>query len=207
MTMEELSEKELCRVRLRFVDLIKSFFQTEPDAENLSRWRGTFSALAREQVSPLFDAAVRDIHAMLKARSLADIQREHYELFVNPFGRTPINMMASWYLDGRSFGESLAALRALLAEAGVERAADVSESEDSLVVLLDVLAFLIEEERHGDPGAMRGFQSRLVTGYLTPLAKGVTEAVSGHDEVRFYTACCRLLCGYLDLEKGLIDAA
>ena len=37
--MDELNERELFRVRFRFLDLIKSFFALEPDSETMSRWR------------------------------------------------------------------------------------------------------------------------------------------------------------------------
>jgi len=201
--MENHLEKEVFRVRLRFVDLIKSFFQTEPDAEKMSRWRGTFSALVKEQVNPLFDAAVRDIHRMLNEKSLAEIQNEYYELFTNPFSQAQVNTMASWYLDGRSFGETLVRLRSFLAEAGIVLVEGVVDSEDSLPVLLDILANLIEEEKNGGGEDVRELQNRLLSIWLQPLAKELTVAVERIDTALFYRACCRLLCGYLDLEKGL----
>lgn len=203
--MEDSSEREVFRVRLRLIDLIKSFFQTEPDAEKMSRWRGTFSALVKEQVNPIFDGAVRDLHRMLNEMSLMDIKNEYYELFTNPFSQAQVNTMASWYLDGRSFGESLVALRSFLTQAGLERAEGVVESEDSLPMLLDILENLIEEERENRNA--RNLQARLITTWLGPLAIAFTSAVEGNDTARFYRACCRLLCGYLDLEKGLATAS
>jgi len=205
--MDDCSEREVFRVRLRFVDLIKSFFQTEPDAEKMSRWRGTFSALVKEQVNPLFDAAVRDLHRMLNERNLAAMQNEYYELFTNPFSRAQVNLTASWYLDGRSFGETLVNLRSFLAEAGIIRVAGVVDSEDSLPMLLDILASLIEEEKSGGGEYSRKLQSRLLVHWLQPLAKEVTAAVERIEPSAFYLACCRLLCGYLDLEKGLATAS
>lgn len=205
--MEELSEKELIKVRLRFVDLIKSFFQAEPDAENMSRWRGTFSALAKEQVNPLFDGAVRDICRMLNEKNLIDIQNEHYELFTNPFSKSQVNIMASYYLDGRSFGQTLVSLRGLLAEAKLEREAGVVDSEDSLPMLLDIFATLIEEEKLTDSEGVRRYQARLLTDYLEPFSREFTAAVNRIETADFYKSCCKLLCGYLDLEKGLVTVS
>lgn len=145
--MTAARERAVYRVRLLLVDLLASFFQAEPDAEKMSRWRGVFSALVKERVNPVFDRAVVDIHGILNERSLADLQREYYELFVNPFGSSRVHTMASWYLDGRSFGQTLVSLRAFLAEAGFVREEGVTESEDSLPVLLDFLAHLIEDEK------------------------------------------------------------
>lgn len=201
--METYSEKELYRVRLRCLDLLKSFFQAEPDAEHLSRWRGIFTALAREQVNPLFDGAVRDICRMLEEKSLIEIQNEFYALFINPFSHTPVNTLASYYLDGRCFGRTLAALRGFLQEAGLRREEGVVDSEDSLVMLLDILAGLIEEEKSTGSDRARQLQARLLTEYLEPFIREFAAAINLIDTGCFYASCCRLLRGYLELEKGL----
>ncbi len=203
--MEDFSDKEVFRVRLRFVDLIKSFFQAEPDAENMSRWRGTFAALAKEQVNPIFDGAVQDICRMLNEKNLIDIQNEYYELFTNPFSKNQINIMASYYLDGRSFGQTLVSLRGFLVEAGLQRDDGVVDSEDSLPMLLDIFARLIEEEKMNESEAVRQLQARLLTEYLEPFTKEFTAVISKIETADFYKSCCKLLCGYLDLEKGLVS--
>jgi TorA maturation chaperone TorD len=205
--MEEFSDKDLFRVRLRFVDLIKSFFQSEPDAENMSRWRGTFSALAKEQVSPLFDGAVREFCKLLNVMSLTEIQNEYYELFTNPFASSPVNIMASYYLDGRSFGQTLVSLRSFLEEAGFEREEGVVDSEDSLPMMLDILISLIEEEKITGSEEVRQLQGRLLTEYLEPFSQKFTSAVNEVESAVFYKSCCKLLCGYLDLEKGLVTVS
>ncbi|MDX9897185.1 MAG: hypothetical protein RBS34_17185 [Desulfofustis sp.] len=41
--MDDLN-RDIIKTRLRFLDLIKSFFLEPPDAERLSRWRGMFHA-------------------------------------------------------------------------------------------------------------------------------------------------------------------
>jgi len=205
--MEDCNEREILRIRLRFVDLIKSFFQTEPDAEKMSRWRGIFCALSKEQVNPVFDAAVRDICRMLGEGTLVEIRNEYYELFTDPFSGNQVNIMASYYLDGRSFGRTLVSLRSFLAEAGLAREEGVVDSEDSLPMLLDILASLIEEEKNSGGGQTRRLQSRLLSDYIEPFAERFTAELEDIEAARFYRSCCRLLCGYLDLEKGLVAAA
>jgi len=205
--MEQFTDRDLFRVRLLFVDLIKSFFQAEPDAENFSRWRGTFSALTKEQINPLFDGAVRDLVRLLNEKTLTDIQTEYYELFTNPFGANQINTMASYHLDGRSFGQTLVSLRGLLAEAGIEREEGVVDSEDSLPMMLDIFSCLIEEEKHSGSDSVRNFQAKLLTEYLAPFASKFSSEVSKASKSDFYKSCCQLLCGYLDLEKGLVAVA
>ena len=191
--------RELLLVRLRLLDLIKSFFQSEPDAEKMSRWRGMFSALAKEQVSPLFDAAVREFHMHLNTKSLDEITAEYYTLFIDPFSKSQMNTTASYYLDGRTFGESLVLLRSFLGDAGLTRAEGVVDSEDSIVMMLDIFSSLIEEERQ--------LQVKLLTEFLAPFGGKFNEAMEKNDSADFYKSCSKLLMGYLDLEKGLVTVS
>ncbi len=82
--MNELSDKELIRVRLRFLDLIKSFFMSEPDAEKMSRWRGMFAALDKEQVSPGMDRAVRRLNDFFSRQNLKSLKGR----ILHPFYRS-----------------------------------------------------------------------------------------------------------------------
>ena len=205
--MAELSDRDLIRVRLRFLDLIKSFFVEEPDAEKMSRWRGTFSALCREQVSPRFDAAVQETSAMLNTMSLGELQEEYYQLFTNPFDGAMVETTASYYLSGRNYGQTLAEVRGLMGEAGLGKERDVTEPEDSLVVLLDLFATLVELEREEneqlDP---RALQMKLVKEYLVPFAREFAQALTKNEKARYYRQCAGVLNGYLDLETGLLGA-
>lgn len=205
--MDELNERDLFRVRFRFLDLIKSFFVAEPDAEMMSRWRGTFSALAREQVSPRFDNGVKDITRALSERSLKELQEEYYTLFVNPFAGTMVETTASYYLNGRSYDQALVAIRSLMQEAGVERDKGVTEPEDSLVVMLDTFVSLVEEEKAGDGDRARQLQARMLEEFLEPFTKAFTLTLKESKNSDFYYLCCRILSAYLDLEKSLVVTA
>ena len=201
--MDELNERELFRVRLRFIDLIKSFFVAEPDSEMMSRWRGTFSALAMEQVSPRFDNAVKEISHALKDKTLKELQEEYYKLFVNPFDGSMVETTASYYLNGRSYDQALVDIRGLMIEAGIQREKGVTDPEDSLIVMLDTLASLVEEEKAGDD-QVRQWQRKLLEEFLQPFTDKFTAALKEHEHADFYYLCGRVLSGYLDLEKNLV---
>lgn len=203
--MEELSDRDLNRVRLRFLDLIKSFFAGEPDAEKMSRWRGTFSALSKEQISPRFDSAVREIGEMLGTRSLQQLQEEYYELFTNPFDGDMVETNASYYLSGRNYGQVLADVRGFMNEVGLKRADSVNDPEDSLVVLLDTFIALVEQEKdEAQEELSRQLQARMIKEFLDPFAVKFMAALQQSSRAGFYTLCSKVLNGYLDLEKGLI---
>ncbi len=202
--MDELNERDLFRVRLRFLDLSKSFFQGEPDAEKISRWRGTFSALIQEQVSPGFDRVVKELSDALGIKSLKELQDEFYTLFIDPFDGDPVNTSASFYFDGRNFGQSLVDIRGLLDDAGLRKGKSVTEPEDSLVVMLDSFASLVEEEKGGGGEAVKQLQERLFTEFLYPFSEKFCKVLEENQNADFFSLCGRFLNEYLDLEKGLI---
>ncbi|MGI9535735.1 MAG: TorD/DmsD family molecular chaperone [Desulfocapsaceae bacterium] len=199
----ESSSKEIIIIRLRLIDLIKSFFIDKPDAELLSRWRGTFSALTKEQISPLLDKAVRDVSQQLGEKSLEAIQDEYYSLFVDPFGENHVNLIASHYFDGRNYGETLVSIRDVFLTSKVVKEEEVKDPEDSLVVMFDLLGTLIEMEKDGDQTSTA--QQQLIVDYLVPFMEKLRPAISNNSSADFYVAVVGFVVGYLDLEKGLSD--
>jgi TorA maturation chaperone TorD len=199
----EITEREILNIRLRLIDLIKSFFIDTPDAELLSRWRGTFSALSGEQISPQLDKAVREVSRQLNDKSLQAIQDEYYSLFVDPFGEHLVNLMASHYFDGRNYGETLVQIREIFSAAQVTKEREVKDSEDSLVVMFDMLGTLIEMEKGGEQTAAA--QQQLVTDFLVPFLEKLDPVVSANGAADFYASVVHFIVGYLDLENGFSD--
>jgi len=202
--MEEQMTRDVDRIRLRMIDLIKSFFLEEPDAERLSRWRGIFAALGEEQISTSLDNAVKEISALLESKGLKDIAEEYYELLENPFGDHSLNLSASYYIDGKTYGETLANYRGFLQEAGVAKFAEVHDTEDSLAVILDCLASLIELDGH-EGKVTAEYQHTLVNRYLAPLTSSLLKALEENTEADFYQVCGKFLYGYVELEKSLFE--
>ena len=199
----DAADKELFRVRLRFIDIIKSFFIAEPDAENMSRWRGIFTSLDGEQINPIFDTAVSECKAILTKKSLKELQEEYYDLFEDPFSENLIPTTASFYIDGRTHAQTLADFRGFLMVAGLEKDDSVIETEDSIVVMLDTLARLIEEEETGGEYS-RVSQTTLISDFLEQLADNIYKRLEADERARFYASCGKFLKGYLDLERGLM---
>lgn len=204
--MNELNEQDLFRVRFCLLDLIKSFFAAEPDAKMMRRWRSIFSALAMEQVSPRFDNAVKEISRTLNGKTLKELQEEYNKLFVNPFDDGLVEITASYYLNGRNYDQALVDIRGLMHEAGIQKNAGVTDPEDSLVVMLDIFASLIEEEKGSNGERMRQLQGKLVEEFLEPFIEKFTVTLKDNGHADFYYLCCRVLGSYLELEKKLVVA-
>ena len=199
----ESPSKEIFITRLRLIDLIKSFFIEKPDAELLSRWRGTFSALSKEQISPLLDKAVRGVSRQLGEKNLESIQDEYYSLFVDPFGENHVNLVASHYFDGRNYGETLVSIRDVFLATKVVKEEEVKDPEDSLVIMFDLLGTLIDMEKDGEQTA--NAQQQLIGDYLAPFVEKLRPVISDNPSADFYAAVVEFVGGYLDLEKGLSD--
>ena len=201
----EISDRDLILVRLRFLDLLKSFFQDTPDAERMSRWRGIFAALAKERINPQLDATVAQLTEILSTKILQELKDEYYTLFIDPFSKHLLSLNASYYLDGKSFGPSLVSYRELLKTAQLIKDGDISDPEDSLLFMLDTLVTLIEEEKQGSEQA-RKQQDQLLQHFLFPAAKQLGAAAAANSEADFYQHCIVFLNEYLELEQGLLTS-
>ncbi len=199
--MKELNDKELLLVRLRFLDMIKSFFISQPDAERLSRWRGTFAALVKDPVTPEIDSAARELNKQLTSKKLEDLQDEYYALFTDPFSENHLNMMASHYIDGRNYGNTLIALRQFLHDTSINVENSLGDSEDSLVVMLDILVTLIGQQKQGDDNSEE--QGKLVNDFLLPCIDHLSKSAAQNQSAHFFEGCIRFCKGYLNLEKSL----
>lgn len=201
---EELTNRDLSRVRLRFLDLIKSFFQEMPDAERLSRWRGIFAALDGEQVARPLDTSIRELGDFLPGTTLQDIQEEYRRLFVDPYSKDLLPLTASYYIDGKSFGPSLAELRQIMKQGQIITESDSNSPEDALPVMLDTLIALIGDEAAGACNT-RPLQNQLLQQFLIPSVSKMGERMADIPEAVFYQQCIRFLKSYLDLEIRLLE--
>ena len=202
--MQQLSDRELNRVRLRFLDLGKSFFTAEPDAEIMGRWRGIVTALGQQAISSSMDQAVQILGQMLAEMNLDQIREEYYTLFVDPFSEYQVDLAASCYIDGRRYGRTLVTFRDFLKQADIGKYRDITESEDSLVIMLDVMVTLIEEN---DKQAVENtpLQKKLLETFLLPMTTLLNARLHENPAARFYAGCSDLLTAYMDLEKALFD--
>ena len=203
--MNEVRDKELSTVRLRILDLIKSFFMDEPDEDKISIWKEVISTLTSESINPEMDKAVKELDKMLSEMPLDDLKDEYYELFTNPFSTNKVNTTLSYYENGHDFGQSLVDLRRFLINADITKSEGegLDESEDSLVFLLDTLITLINDEEQEHENA-RKKQAELLTLFLEPFSVHFNSALQQNEKAKFFEACAAFLIGYVDLEKGLL---
>ncbi len=200
--MTESADYQLIKIRIALLDLIKSFFHKEPDANRLSLWRGVVYSLSKETISIEMDQAIRELSNRLQEAGLEQLQDEYYELFVNPFSKHKLNLNASFYRDGHNFGNTLVACRDFLKKAGIEKRGGVADPEDSLVIMLDIYQELILMEKK-DRHRAAELEAEFLNGFLFPLAEAVEKNLYRNDYASFYKACSRFLSAYLAMERSL----
>lgn len=129
---------------------------------------------------------------MNKAESVND---EFYTLFIG-IGRGELIPYASWYLTGFLMEKPLAHLRERLMELGYERQEDVSEPEDHVAALCEVMGQLILDDET-DFETERSFYQDFIDNWMGRFFHDLQ-----HTETRgFYRAVGQLGESILEIEK------
>ncbi|CAO3439799.1 TorD/DmsD family molecular chaperone [Azospirillum endophyticum] len=107
--------------------------------------------------------AFDDLASRARGTAPQSVEREFNALFIGVV-QGELVPYASYYRTGFLTDRPLSALRADLQALGLERAPDVSEPEDHIAALCDVMAMLIRE------GADPAVQRHMLDSHLTPWA-------------------------------------
>ncbi|CAG2128871.1 Chaperone protein TorD [Cupriavidus yeoncheonensis] len=127
---------------------------------------------------------------------------EYRELFLG-VGRQEIFLYGSYYLTGFLNERPLVVLRDDLARYGLVRHDDVSETEDHVATLCEVMRFLVA----GDDIAVSnlGEQQRFYARHLQPWIGKLCDALSGHPKARFYRSVAGLMQAFADVEAVALE--
>ncbi len=189
------------QVRGFFYDLVKSFFWEEPNLEKIDRWREIIKPLDTEAPSLVLAEAARQLSLALVEIDLPTIKNEYYDFFVNPFSHQPISWTVSASINGRNFGPKLVEIRQLMAEQGLVKDDEFKEPEDSLPVLLDLMARLIEMEDDLGDSAVAA-QQYILQEFLLPLTTHIHQQLKAGNSGGFYSLCAEFMQAWLKLDES-----
>ena len=133
-TGEGIAEEDLLRADL--YSTLGTLLSAPPTKETL----GSIGALSGD-TSDLGEG-ITALAAVARATSPAAVNREFNALFIG-LGRGELLPFASFYLTGFLNEKPLARLRGHMAELGIARSAGVSEPEDHIATLCEIMAGLI----------------------------------------------------------------
>lgn len=143
-----------------------------------------------------------DLVAASRRLALAEVAEEHTALF-GGVAKPEIALNSSWYIAGALNEKPLVALRDDLATLGLERPAEVLETEDHVAALCEVMRYLIA----GDDLAVSNLaaQQRFFNAHLRGWSEGLCEAVIQHPRADFYRAVAVFTRDFLAVEAQGFD--
>ncbi|SFL19439.1 TorD/DmsD family molecular chaperone [Methylorubrum salsuginis] len=177
------------QLRARHYDLLATLLGRAPDVALLDALReleGGEGILGRHRAELSRAAATTSAHA---------VEREFFALFVG-VGRGELLPYASYYLTGFLNERPLARVREDFAALGIERDETVSEPEDHLAILLDVMAGLAAGRFDAAPDMPARFFAR----HVAPWAHRFFADLEGAKAARFYRTVGALGRTFIEIE-------
>ena len=187
------------RARAEHYALIARLFHAAPDAALLGALAQAGRTLGGE-VSDL-PRAWAALGAAAQATPLSAVADEFDALFVS-VGKPEVMSNGSWYLTGFLQEEPLAELRDDLAALGLGRRPGVTETEDHIAALAEVMRHLVlTGPDEAGLARQRQFFSRHIAPWYAQFA-GALAAAPGAD---FYAKVGSLLAAFMDIEREAFD--
>ncbi|HLS69407.1 MAG TPA: molecular chaperone TorD family protein [Kiloniellales bacterium] len=171
----EVAEED--RLRLGWYSLLARLFGAPPDGEFLA----SLGVLEGDDTE--LGQAVRTLAQVARRSQPKEIQQEHFDLFVG-VGQAELLPYTSYYLTGFLHDRPLARLRSDMAELGIARQDNVSEPEDHIASLCEMMAGLIGGA-FGDPADL-ATQQRFFDTHIGCWAPRFFEDLQASPSARFF---------------------
>ena len=143
--------------------------------------------------------------ALVGAARVRDDQRIHdeFEALFGGVGKPEIYAYGSHYLSGFLNEKPLVRLRSDLAHLGLDRDEAMSETEDHIAYLCEVMRFLIA----GDDVSVSNLthQRDFFAAHLQPWAHTLCDAIAAHPKAGFYAALADFTRAFLSVEAQGFD--
>jgi TorA maturation chaperone TorD len=179
--------------RANFYALLARLFQAPPD-------QALLDSLAAEPDLEGADGelslAWRELASTAAAADPEAIKLEFDTAFVGT-GKAPVTLYACAYSIRYTNEAPLVQLRGELARLGLGRRAEVTDPEDHIAALCEVMRYLIAEQKR-ELSEQRAFFER----WIWPSAEPLCDAISGSDATRFYRAVAPFAKAFLQLEHS-----
>jgi len=190
--------------RAEVYGVLAALLHAEPQAELYAQLRvAVTEAPAR---GAFLEASWSELVATARRLPHAAVCDEFVALF-GGVGKPEILPYASWFVAGFLNEAPLVDVRRALAELGLERSAGVSESEDHIASLCEVMRYLIA----GDDLTVSNLatQQRFFDAHLRPWVDALCDAITAHPRADFYRALALYARDFFAVEAqgfDLLDA-
>ena len=173
----------------RHYDLLATLLGRAPDVSLLDALAGM------ESGEGLIGSHLADLRRAAASTSADAVEREFFALFIG-VGRGELLPYASYYLTGFLNERPLARVREDFAALGIERGEGMSEPEDHLAILFDVMAGLASGRFEAEPG----LQARFFARHIEPWASRFFADLERAKASEFYRAVGGLGRTFIEIE-------
>lgn len=191
-------DEEVARAEL--YGLLARLWYAAPDAELLEAFQ--VAPTEAPAAGAFLEEPWRQLVGMARGTGLAEARAEYDALF-GGIGKPEVYLFGSHYLSGFLNDKPLAQLRNDLDRLGLAREESVSESEDHVACLFEVMRYLIA----GDDVEVANLTQQKVffSTHLQAWLPAMCEAVSVHPRARFYAALAGLTRAFSEVESQGFD--
>jgi TorA maturation chaperone TorD len=182
-------------VRAGVYALLAALLRDIPDAGLLEAVGALEPATGRDD----FSLAWEGLRLATRHLSLSEVDDEYHQLFIG-LGRGELVPYGSWYQTGFLMEQPLGVLRRDLAALGFARQADVSEPEDHVAALCEVMGALAQ-----DPTIGVGRQRAFYWAHLRPWVDRFCGDLEAAESAVFYKSVARLGARFFELEERYLD--
>jgi TorA maturation chaperone TorD len=186
-------DEELARSEL--YGLLALLYYAPPSEDLLEQLRAAVTEAP--SAGAVLEESWRSLVGLAREMSLADMEAE-YNLLFGGIGKPEVYLYGSHYLSGFLNEKPLARLRTHLAQLGLARDDGMSETEDHLAYLCEVMRYLIAGDEAADTALVQ--QKDFFTAEVQTWVSRLCDAIQAHPRARFYAALAVLTRSFAEVE-------
>ena len=191
-------DEELARAEL--YGLLSALYYAPPGADLLAQLR--LAATEAPAAGGLLEEPWRALVGLAREMTGPAIEAEYQRLF-GGIGKPEVYLYGSHFLSGFLNEKPLARLRTDLAGLELARSEDMSETEDHIAYLCEVMRYLIAADAAAEHQLLR--QQEFFASHLQPWVGLLCDALASHPAARFYAALALLTRHFMDVEAQGFD--
>lgn len=186
--------------RSELYGLLALLYYAPPSAALMAQLRA--AATEAPAAGAFLEEPWRALVGLAREMSLELVQSE-YETLFGGIGKPEIYLYGSHFLSGFLNEKPLARLRVDLGQLGLARDQKMSETEDHLAYLCEVMRYLIA----GDDVAVANLtrQREFFSAHLQPWVMSLCDELQQHPKARFYAALAELTRAFMGVEAQAFD--
>ena len=186
--------------RSELYGLLALCYYDQPTTEFIANLR--LAVTEAPSAGAFLEESWRNLVGVAREMTLEEIQSEYQALF-GGIGKPEVYLYGSHFLSGFLNEKPLARLRSDLTALGLARDENMSETEDHVAYLCEVMRFLIAGEDVAISNLAQ--QQKFFSAHLQPWILLMCDDLQAHPKARFYSALGALTSAFMGVETQGFD--